>query len=36
VTTLDAAIGDPIDLTISIDSEGLIIGLTFTPAAPES
>lgn len=36
VTTLDAAIGDPIDLSIVLDPEGLITGLTFTPAAPES
>lgn len=36
VTTLDASIGDPLDLTIALDQEGLIIGLTFTPAAPES
>ncbi len=33
VLTLDASIGDPIDLSISIDETGEIMGLFFAPAA---
>lgn len=36
VTTLTSPVSDPIDMTVTLDSEGLVSGLFFGESAPES
>ncbi len=35
VTTLDPAVGEPLDMTVVVDPDDEILGLMFTPAAPD-